>query len=311
MPAPFSKRPSNRTPRRTERPSSTRTPSRTAPVRTTRSGRTPIVSAFPAKKPTRAVRHAASAAKAKLEQENNANPEYPMRINKYLAQKGYATRKAADTLIDKRRVFINNKRAVLGDKVSETDVVEVRLDKRDPTQKLVYFAYNKPRGVITHSPQGDEESDIRENIPEMVEQFNVFPVGRLDKDSHGLIILTNDGRVTDRLLSPTREHEKEYVVRTKSRLRDSFKTNMEAGVFIEGYQTKPAKVNLINENMFNITLTEGKKHQIRRMVVALFNEVSDLQRTRVLNIELGKLKTGEYRAIEGDELAVFLKSLGL
>ena len=86
---------------------------------------------------------------------------------------------------------------------------------------------------------------------------------------------------------------------------------MEAGVFIEGYQTKPAKVNLINDTMFSIRLTEGKKHQIRRMVVALFNEVSDLQRTRVLNIELGKLKTGEYRAIEGDELTVFLKSLGL
>ncbi len=323
MPAPYSKRPSGRTPRRTDNPISSSRTARTSPFsrtrtqrtdvapRTSRSGRALPPESISTKKPTRAVRHAASAAKAKLEQENNANPEYPMRINKYLAQKGYATRKAADTLIDRRRVFINNKRAVLGDKVSESDVVEVRLDKRDPAQKLVYFAYNKPRGVITHSPQGDEESDIRENIPEVVGQFNVFPVGRLDKDSHGLIILTNDGRVTDRLLSPTREHEKEYIVRTKSKLRDSFKTNMEAGVFIEGYQTKPAKVNLINDTMFSIRLTEGKKHQIRRMVVALFNEVSDLQRTRVLNIELGKLKTGEYRAIEGDELQVFLKSLGL
>ena len=235
MPAPYSKRPSGRTPRRTERPSSARTQS-SRPQRgstltqTSRSGRTLPPSTLSTKKPTRAVRHAASAAKAKLEQENNAHPEYPMRINKYLAQKGYATRKAADTLIEKRRVFINNKRAVLGDKVFETDVIEVRLDKRNPSEKLVYFAYNKPRGIITHSPQGDEETDIRENIPEVVGQFNVFPVGRLDKDSHGLIILTNDGRVTDRLLSPTREHEKEYVVRTKSKLRESFKTNMEAGV---------------------------------------------------------------------------------
>ena len=267
-------------------------------------------------KPTRAVRHAATAAKALLEKNAPRGPKpeektgYPMHINKYLAQKGYATRKAADTLIEKRRVFINNKRAVLGDKVMESDTVEVRVDKRDPKQALVYYAYNKPRSVITHSAQNDE-SEIREMVPELVQKFGVFPVGRLDKDSHGLIILTNDGRVTDRLLSPTREHEKEYVVKTKSKLRENFKTRMEEGVDIEGYITKPTKVRLMGENTFTITLTEGKKHQIRRMVVALFNEVQDLQRTRVLNIELGKLKTGEYRTIEGEELKTFLKSLGL
>ena len=284
---------------------SSRQASRTAPrVRPSGAVRTPA-------KPTRAVRHAASAVraaeKAALPEEK---PEYPMRINKYLAQKGYATRKAADALIEKRRVFINNKRAVLGDKVSLSDVVEVRLDKKDPTQKLMYFAYNKPRDVITHSAQNDE-SEIREMVPELVEQFGVFPIGRLDKDSHGLIILSNDGRITDRLLSPTREHEKEYVVRTKFKLRDNFKQRMEEGVNIEGYQTKPAKIRLINDSTFGITITEGKKHQIRRMVVAVFNEVQDLQRTRVLNIELGKLRTGEFRPIEGEELKEFLKALGL
>jgi 23S rRNA pseudouridine2604 synthase len=275
------------------------------------------------KKPTRKVRHEMTA-KAAAQQKTpftpsvrkpaptrpEEKPEYPMRINRYLAQKGYATRKAADGLIEKRRVFINNKRAVLGDKVSEGDVVEVKIDKKDAQQKLVYFAYNKPRSVITHSPQGDE-SDIREMVPELNDQFGVFPVGRLDKDSHGLIILTNDGRITDRLLSPTREHEKEYVVQTKQKLRTSFKEHMEGGVRIEDGVTKPAKVKILGQNKFLITLTEGKKHQIRRMVVALFNEVSDLERTRVLNIELGKLGTGKYRAIEGDELATFLKALGL
>ena len=264
------------------------------------------------RKPTRAVRHAATAAKAKLDVKthNTENPGYPMRINKYLSHKGYATRKAADELIEKRRVFINNKRAVLGDKVSESDVVEVRNDKRNPDQKLVYFAYNKPRNVITHSAQNDE-SEIREMVPELVQKFGVFPVGRLDKDSHGLIILTNDGRITDRLLSPSREHEKEYVVRTKAKLRENFKTRMEEGVNIEGYQTKPAKVRLLSETSFAITLTEGKKHQIRRMVVALYNEVLDLQRTRVLNIELAGLKSGGVSSYRRRWAKIFLKSLGL
>ena len=133
----------------------------------------------------------------------------------------------------------------------------------------------------------------------------------LDKDSHGLIILTNDGRITDRLLSPTKEHEKEYIVQTKMKLRDSFKANMERGVSIEGYETKPAKIQLMGQNKFSITITEGKKHQIRRMVVALFNEVTDLERVRVLNIKLADLPTGKARPIIGTELEIFLKSLGL
>jgi 23S rRNA pseudouridine2604 synthase len=238
------------------------------------------------------------------------SPEYPMRINKYLAHKGYSTRKGADELIEKQRVLINGKFAVLGDKVKETDVVEVKQDRKGKEKKLVYFAYNKPRSITTHSAQ-EGESDILDTVPELTKEFGVFPIGRLDKDSHGLIILTNDGRITDRLLNPTKEHDKEYVVRTKSKLRPSFKEHMEKGVEIEGIETKPTKVRILGENTFAITLTEGKRHQIRRMVVALFNEVSDLQRVRILNIELKKLGDGKYRAIEGAELEAFLKSLGL
>ncbi len=271
-----------------------------------RTARTEGSASRPITKPTRAVRHAASAA-AKAEAEKS---EHPMRINKYLAQKGYATRKAADELIEKHRVFINNKRAVLGDKVNEGDSVEVRVDNKNPGKKLVYFAYNKPRAVTTHSAQ-DDEGEIRDMVPELVNEFGVFPVGRLDKDSHGLIILTNDGRITDRLLSPVHEHEKEYVVKTKLPIRESLKTKLEEGVNIEGYQTKPAKVELVNDHLFRIVITEGKKHQIRRMVVALFNEVQDLERVRVMNIRLGKMRARAYRAIEGDELQEFLKALGL
>jgi 23S rRNA pseudouridine2604 synthase len=246
--------------------------------------------------------------------------EYPMRINKYLARKGIATRRDADELITRERVLINGRIAGLGDKVLETDSVEVRASKRSTKEgvqglkKHYYFAYNKPRGITT--PQrgakdtDDDESDMQ-NLPEEVASLGLFPVGRLDKGSHGLMILTNDGRITDRLLNPEKAHEKEYVVKTKLPLRDSFRTHMEEGVDIEGYLTKPAEVELRGDTTFAITLTEGKKHQIRRMVVAMHNEVLDLKRSRILNIKLGSLKAGELRPIEGQELQTFLTSLSL
>lgn len=235
--------------------------------------------------------------------------DWPMRINRYLAQKGHATRRDADILIEKGRVRINDRVATLGDKVLETDTVVVQVTGAKK-KSYAYFAYHKPRGVITHSASQNEK-EIAEVLPKELKTYNLFPVGRLDKDSHGLIILTNDGRVTDRLLSPTREHEKEYVVTTKLKLRDSFKKTMETGVDIEGYMTKPCKIKLMGENTFSIVLTEGKKHQIRRMVVALHNEVVQLKRIRILGVRLSNLKSGDYRAIEGEERETFLKALGL
>jgi 23S rRNA pseudouridine2604 synthase len=230
-----------------------------------------------------------------------------MRINRYLAIQGYATRRGADELIEQGKVFINGRKAVLGDQVEETDTVEVKTGKRP--KSYTYLAYHKPRSIITHSP-GEDETDIisalKGDIPD-----GLFPIGRLDKDSSGLIILTNDGRITDRLLNPDYEHEKEYRVTTVRPLRESFKKYMEAGVDIEGYMTKPTKVRVMGENVFAITLTEGKKHQIRRMVSALHNEVKTLQRTRIENIELGKLPSGKWRPIEGEELSQFMDILGL
>src|SRR3989344_9257034 len=185
---------------------------------------------------------------------------FPMRINKYLARKKYCTRREADTLIEKGLVMLNGKHAVLGDKVQEKDVVEVKFRQK----KYHYYAYNKPRGIITHSPQGDEV-DIASSIP----LKGVFPIGRLDKDSEGLLILTDDGRITDKLLNPDEAHEKEYLVATKEELAENFKKKMESGVDIEGYMTKPAIVRVLGTNKFSIALTEGKKHQIRRMCAAL------------------------------------------
>jgi 23S rRNA pseudouridine2604 synthase len=232
-----------------------------------------------------------------------APSEYPLRINKYLAHKGIATRRAADELITRKKVLINGRTAVLGDKVTETDNVE--LAGSLPTSRNLYYAYHKPVGVITHSPQLGEK-DIKGSVP-----MDVFPVGRLDKDSSGLIILTNDGRVTDRLLHPKYDHDKEYRVHVTENLREGFKKAMEGGVNIEGYMTEPCTVRKTGPKSFNITLTEGKKHQIRRMVVALHNQVESLERVRILNVRLDDLKPGAWRPIQGEELALFLKNLGL
>ena len=214
-----------------------------------------------------------------------------MRINKYLALKKISTRRGADELVEQKKVFINGKLAVLGSKVLEKDIVEVKGAEK---KEYKYFAYNKPIGIETDSPKE-----------------NLFPLGRLDKASHGLMILTNDGRITDQLLNPKYVHEKEYLVKTKEKLRSNFKQKMEAGVNIEGYLTKKCKVQIINDNTFRVTLTEGKKHQIRRMCANLFQEVADLKRERIMNIKLGKLKFGATREIEGEELEIFLKSLSL
>lgn len=243
--------------------------------------------------------------------EPEEKPVYPMRINKYLALQGLSTRRGADELIGKKKVYINGQVAKLGDKVTETDKVEMKRG-HTPAAPRIYVAYNKPRGVITHSPDEEkDEEDIKMLLEDAPELKGVFPIGRLDKDSSGLIILTNDGRITDRLLNPKFEHEKEYMVTTVQPLRPSFKEHMEKGVEIEDYRTKPAQVTVRGENRFSIILTEGKKHQVRRMVVAMRNEVKTLERTRVMNIELGRLPRGEWRYIEGKELATFLKSLGL
>ena len=232
------------------------------------------------------------------------NPVFPMRINKYLALKKHSTRRGADELINKKQVFINGRLAVLGDKVLEKDQIEVRF--RGKQKPYIYLAYNKPKGVITHSANEGEKE-----IKQVVAVKDIFPVGRLDKDSHGLIILTNDGRITERLLGPDYFHEKEYLVKTKNPLRSSFKGKMEAGVKIDSEMTKKCKVQIINKNTFKVILTEGKKHQIRRMCDALFQEVSDLKRIRIMNIELGKLPDGAHRDIKGEELQKFLNNLEL
>jgi 23S rRNA pseudouridine2604 synthase len=234
-----------------------------------------------------------------------ANDTYPMRINKYLSHKGLATRKGVDELIQSKKILINGRVAVLGDKVLETDNVTVRGNhtKKD----YIYLAYNKPKGIVSTNPQRDEKGIMDTlNIKE-----KVFPVGRIDKESHGLMILTNDGRVTDRLLNPAYSHEKEYLVQVDRKFSPGFIRNMQEGVDIGDGVTKPAKVKKIKEDTFNIILTEGKNRQIRRMTEKLGYTVRDLQRIRVQNIKLNKIPKGGYVEITGEDRDNFLKSIGL
>lgn len=231
---------------------------------------------------------------------------YPIRINKYLALKNYATRKGADELIKKGFVSINDKKAVLGDQVYKDDRVAV--STKAPKKEYIYYAYNKSVGVSTNP---DPKTKDILKVTEFKEK--VFPIGRLDKDSHGLILLTNDGRVTDRLLSPKYVHEKEYVVKVEPNFSDKFVELMSNGVHFDKFISKKCKTwrKGDSKNIFHIVLTEGKKRQIRRMCEALHHKVIDLKRVRVMNIELNKIQVGEYREIKGEELNILLKLLKL
>jgi len=234
--------------------------------------------------------------------------EFPIRINRYLAHKGFSTRRGADELITKGLVKINGKVAVLGDKVeSADDKVEVSysvIAKIEGSYR--YLAYYKPRGISTDT-QTEGES-IKSELPAL---RGLFPLGRLDKDSEGLVILTNDGRLTDRVLSPDRVHEKEYLVKVDKKITDTFIRHLERGILIEIYKTKPAKARRAGETLFRIVLTEGKKHQIRRMCAAEGYQVLELKRVRIMNIKLGDLKESAYRDITGEELTLLKKSIGL
>ncbi|MFW0870974.1 MAG: pseudouridine synthase [Patescibacteria group bacterium] len=233
--------------------------------------------------------------------------EYPIRINRYLFLKGFCSRRAADRLISEGGVLINNIPAKLGQQVSQKDVISfTKKAHKQIQEKKWYIIFNKPIGVVSHNPQFGERSieSYFKDIP-----VALSPIGRLDKASHGLLLLSNDGRIVDALLNPSHNHSKEYVVEVDKRIDKNFIQAMQNGVKIEGYQTKPTVVKKIQPRVFHITLTEGKKHQIRRMCAALGYQVKDLKRIRINNLELGKLAPGAYRELNREELNAFLNSL--
>lgn len=243
---------------------------------------------------------------------------YPIRINRYLELKGIATRRGADELVGQGLVFVNGQKAVLGYKVKEGDKVEVKKDEKTPTKNYVYFAFNKPRGVVTHSPQEGEKEIldlVKKQLPKDI--GNVFPLGRLDKESEGLILLTNDGRLTDRLLNPKHEHEKEYEVEVKEKVSPMHKKILEGGIIsrvaengrFKNEKLRAKGVEITGPNNMSIILTEGKKHQIRRMLDGAHLTVVSLKRVRIMNIKLGDLPAGRLSSLTPTELKEFLAML--
>ncbi|MBT6254291.1 rRNA pseudouridine synthase [Candidatus Uhrbacteria bacterium] len=222
-----------------------------------------------------------------------------MRINKYISSHGVASRRAADRLIEEGKVTINGKRAKLGDTIeSDDDVVIVDGKAVNPDTDQIYIAYHKPRGV-----EVTMNRDVKHNIAEAIGlKGHVFPVGRLDKDSSGLLLLTNDGDIVNAILRPASGHEKEYLVHADRPISNEFLRQLANGAKIMGRQTSPTKTTRQNKTSFKIILTEGRNRQIRRMVDKLGFHVKNLKRTRIMNIKLGHLKAGHWRHLTKDEL---------
>ena len=224
-----------------------------------------------------------------------------IRLHKYIAECGVASRRKAEELILSGKVKVNDQIVTrLGTKIdpsSDKIVVNGKLLKRK--EEKIYIKLNKPRGVVSAAwdPREKTVIDLVKEIP-----YRLYPVGRLDKDSEGLMILANDGELANRLMHPRYEHEKEYVVNVRFPMTNDQLKKLESGIIVEGKKTLPAKVKRISSRKFFITLREGKKRQIRKMLEAVGNKVIRLKRIRIKNIQLGNLSTGQYAYLTTSEV---------
>lgn len=230
-----------------------------------------------------------------------------MKVDKYIGQSGFTSRRKAYELIEEKRVTVNNKVANFSTKINPGD--KVFIDGVELIAKEfvpVYIAYNKPKGIIctTEKIKGNIVDAI--NYPE-----KIYPVGRLDKDSEGLILLSNNGEAIDKIANSMFGHEKEYLVTLNLPVRTKFLDEISKGIEILGEQTKPCKVSIEpgTKRLFRIILTQGLNRQIRRMCNAYDYQVIRLQRLRIMHISLGKLKPGEWRNLTENELAVLLEAI--
>lgn len=220
-----------------------------------------------------------------------------MRINKFISETGYCSRREADKLVESGKVTINGEVAVLGSQAEEGDDVRINGRPLKEKTKHVYIALNKPVGITSTT-----ESHVRGNIVDFVgHSERIFPIGRLDKDSEGLILLTNDGDIVNKILRAEGKHEKEYIVTVNRPVTPAFLKGMSSGVKILGEMTLPCKVTRISERVFRIILTEGKNRQIRRMCSAFGYEVRRLKRIRIMNILLGDMGVGSWRDLSASE----------
>jgi len=227
------------------------------------------------------------------------------RLNKYISESGLCSRRAADRYIETGQVFINGKRAKVGDKVFFGDVVMVNGILIEPAQpeNTVLLAYNKPVGITSTT-----EAKVKDNIVDHVNYSErVFPIGRLDKDSQGLIFLTNNGDLVNKILRAGNNHEKEYLVTVNKPLTAQFIANMSKGVPVLGVMTKKCKVVQEAPTVFRITLIQGLNRQIRRMCEHFGYDVIKLERVRIMNITLKGIPLGEWRELDENELAEIFK----
>ena len=226
------------------------------------------------------------------------------RINKFLSEVGYCSRRQADGLIDQGRIYVNKKPAKMGMKVSEDDLIEVDGEKINQSKKKkIFIALNKPRGVVCTTNAGVEENNIIDflNFPE-----RVFPIGRLDKSTTGLILLTNDGETANKILKTANDNEKEYLVKVNRPIPLSVLKEMSEGIPILNKKTKKCVVVKIKTNQFKIILTQGLNRQIRRMCDYFDYKVVSLQRIRIMNIRLD-IPEGKFRMLTDNEIKLLRK----
>ena len=227
------------------------------------------------------------------------------RLNKAISDSGYCSRRQADKFIEQGLVTINNQVASLGERAMPNDIIKVKNTTITKSEKLVYIALNKPVGITCTT-----DRRIDGNVVDFINhKERIFHIGRLDKPSEGLLLMTNDGDIVNKILRAGNQHEKEYVVKVDRRITDSFVKRMESGVPILDTVTKKCKVEKIGRFVFKITLIQGLNRQIRRMCEHLGYEVETLKRERIMNIELGKLPIGKWRYLTEKELKVLKQSL--
>ncbi|PIP96547.1 MAG: 23S rRNA pseudouridine(2604) synthase RluF [Bdellovibrio sp. CG12_big_fil_rev_8_21_14_0_65_39_13] len=223
-----------------------------------------------------------------------------VRLNKYISQSGYCSRREADEFIENRKVKINGKVAETGAVVNPGDRVTLHGNVIEPREeeKMFVIALNKPVGIVS-TTEGSERSNIVDFINHPV---RIFPIGRLDKDSQGLIFLTNNGDIVNKILRAGNNHEKEYVVTVNRPITEEFIEKMAKGVPILGVVTKKCKVEKVSQNVFRITLIQGLNRQIRRMCEYFNYEVTKLERVRIMHISLKGISVGDWRELDEKEM---------
>ena len=227
-----------------------------------------------------------------------------MRINKYLAESGVASRRASDAMIEERRVLINGKTATLGSEVEDGDTVTVDGSIVRPVKKYSYYMLNKPKGYVTTVKDDKGRKTVMDLLPKKGDRL--YPVGRLDYDTEGLLIITNDGELAQRLTHPVNEVPKTYVAKIEGVLTENMLARLRGGVEVDGVRTKKSAVRIVDETKtetkVSVTITEGRNRQVRKMFEAVGKEVIFLKRVKIGDLALRGLNRGEYRPLTKEEI---------